>query len=82
MTTTITLLINIKQNNMEQTNKINPNHLRGVIILKEIEEDKRFAVTEEKIKQLKKVKQIFAIHGCYAQSARMTNDRVTYNCLT
>jgi hypothetical protein len=41
---------------MEQVSKINPNHLRGVIILKEREEDKRFAATEERIKQLKKVK--------------------------
>jgi hypothetical protein len=41
---------------MEQTNKINPNHLRGVIILKEREEDKRFAVTEERIKTLTKAK--------------------------
>lgn len=51
----MTLLINIKIN-MEQVSKINPNHLRGVIILKEREEDKRFAATEERIKQLKKVK--------------------------
>ena len=56
MITIMTLLANIKYNNMEQVSKINPNHLRGVIILKEREEDKRFAVTEERIKQLKKVK--------------------------
>ncbi len=41
---------------MEEINRINPNYLRGIIILKEKEEDKRFAVTEERIKQLKKVK--------------------------
>jgi hypothetical protein len=39
---------------MEEKTKFNPYHLRGLIILKEREEDKRFAETEEKIKQLKK----------------------------
>jgi hypothetical protein len=41
---------------MENNKKINPNHLRGIIILKEKEEDKRFAETEERIKKLTKVK--------------------------
>jgi hypothetical protein len=42
--------------NVQQTStKYNANHLRGVIILKELEEDKRFAATEERIKKLTKL---------------------------
>jgi hypothetical protein len=42
-------------NEQQQTTKYNANLLRGVIILKEKEEDKRFAETEERIKKLTKL---------------------------
>lgn len=38
------------------TNKLDPNLMRGIIILKEKEQDKKFKETEEYIKTLKKVK--------------------------
>ena len=41
--------------NEQQVTKYNANLLRGVIILKEKEEDKRFAATEERIKKLTKL---------------------------
>ncbi len=41
---------------MEQSNTINPNHLRGIIILKEQEEDIRFAAAEQRVKALTKAK--------------------------